>query len=229
MRKDIGLIPLDDKELAMDSRDIAIICGKEHKNVLRDIRKMLDELAEPKNEPVNGLKNEPVDNRAKNGLVEKYERQYIDAHGEKRVYYLLPEVECLTLVSGYSVKLRSQIIKDWLRLRKRFAKIRQKSIAQRNTFTDTLKEHGYTKQHEYIQTTKQMKKELGITVPKTKMSERQLKFITASEYVADAMLDDEMGYSEVNPVCIEASKGVANMLVKHSVKVASPPLHQVLL
>lgn len=214
MKKDIGLIPLNDKELAMDSRDIATLCGKEHKNVLRDIRKMLGELAELKNEPVNELKNEPVNNQAKNKLVEKYERQYTDAHGEKRVYYLLPEVECLTLVSGYNVRLRSQIIKDWLYLRKRFSKMRQKSITQRNTFTDTLQEHGYTKQHEYIQTTKQMKKELGITVPKTKMSEKQLKFITASEYVADAMLDDEMGYNEVNPICVEASKGVAKILIK---------------
>ena len=41
--------------------------------------------------------------------------------------------------------------------------IRTKSKAIRNNFTDTLKQHGYTKSYEYINTTKAMKKELGIT------------------------------------------------------------------
>ena len=74
--------------LTMSSREIAELCGKEHKNVIRDIRLML-----------NGLKTEPV----------CFAGQYRDAKGEMRECFNLPKRETLVLVSGYSVELLSLI------------------------------------------------------------------------------------------------------------------------
>ncbi len=93
-----------------------------------------------------------------------------------------------------------------------YKQARQKSIEVRKTFTDTLKAHGYDKQYEYINTTKAMKKPFGITAKKTDMTEAEIKKITAAEYLAEAMLADECGYSEVNPVCVDASNAVYNAM-----------------
>ena len=93
-----------------------------------------------------------------------------------------------------------------------YKQARQKSIEVRKTFTDTLKAHGYEKQYEYINTTKAMKKPLGITARKPDMTESEIKKITAAEYLAEAMLADEVGYHEVNPVCIDASVAVESAL-----------------
>lgn len=85
---------------------------------------------------------------------------------------------------------------------------RKESKKVRNRFTETLKEHGYTKQYEYINTTKAMKKELGITAKKDDMTLQELASVSASEWLSMAMLTDERGYHEVNPVCIKASDAV---------------------
>ena len=173
-------------ELMMDSRDIANMTGKKHFHVIRDIENMQSKLTNPK---LVWLK-------------------YKDNKGEMRTCARLPYRELMVLLTGYSVELRSAIIDRWLYLEKEYKQKRVKSIEARNTFTDTLKEHGYTKAHQYIQTTKQMKNKLGITNSKENMSTKELKRIAASEALASAMLDDEYGYSEVNPVCIEASEVV---------------------
>lgn len=83
----------------MSSREIATLCDKEHGHVLRDIRKMLDELY-PKMDSIDykgifTLKNEVT------GLTSEI---------------LLPKRECLILVSGYSIVLRSRIIDRWQEL-----------------------------------------------------------------------------------------------------------------
>lgn len=89
-----------------------------------------------------------------------------------------------------------------------FETTREESKKVRNKFTDTLKNHGYTKPHEYINTTKSMKKELGITAKKDDMTLQELAAVSASEWLSMAMLTDERGYHEVNPVCIKASDTV---------------------
>lgn len=89
-----------------------------------------------------------------------------------------------------------------------YSDIRTKSKKVRNQFTETLKNHGYTKQYEYINTTKAMKKELGITAKKDDMTLQELASVSASEWLSMAMLTDERGYHEVNPVCIKASDAV---------------------
>ncbi|WP_370932040.1 Rha family transcriptional regulator [Bartonella sp. DGB1] len=79
----------------MSSREIAKLCGKEHKNVTRDIRQMFTE-----------LKIEPS----------KFLGKYQDSTGRKLVCYHLPKRECLILVSGYSTTLRAKIVDRWLEL-----------------------------------------------------------------------------------------------------------------
>lgn len=46
------------------------------------------------------------------------------------------------------------------------------------------------------------------------MTAKELKAIRASEAMASLLLDNEYGYSEVNPVCVEASNIVINALQK---------------
>ncbi|MCZ2159310.1 Rha family transcriptional regulator, partial [Bartonella sp. 220] len=82
----------------MSSREIAELCGKEHKHIMRDIRQMLEEL--------NGSKFGPVD----------FSGTYVDSKGEHRPCYYLPKRECLILVSGYSTTLRAKIIDRWQQL-----------------------------------------------------------------------------------------------------------------
>ena len=59
-----------------------------------------------------------------------------------------------------------------------------------------------------------MKKPLGIVHKKSEMTAKELKAIRASESMASLLLDDEYGYNEVNPVCIEASEIVKNAMTK---------------
>lgn len=89
---------------------------------------------------------------------------------------------------------------------------REKSRRIRSCFTDMLREHGYSKRHEYINTTRAMKKELGIKEKKDDMTDRQLAMVGASEWLSMATVGDESGYHEVNPVCVDASRTVAGFV-----------------
>ncbi|WP_375646126.1 Rha family transcriptional regulator [Bartonella sp. CM87QHHN] len=79
----------------MSSREIAELCGKEHRNVMRDIRQILTE-----------LKIELSD----------FSGLYKDSTGRTLPCYNLPKRECLILVSGYSTALRAKIIDRWQEL-----------------------------------------------------------------------------------------------------------------
>ncbi|WP_375618923.1 MULTISPECIES: Rha family transcriptional regulator, partial [unclassified Bartonella] len=84
----------------MSSREIAELCSKRHDHVMRDIKKMLEELNVPKF-----------------GVVD-FSGYYLDSKGESRPCYNLPKRECLILVSGYSTALRAKIIDRWQELEK---------------------------------------------------------------------------------------------------------------
>lgn len=81
--------------LTMSSREIAELTGKRHDNVVRDTRKMLEELG------TNHLNFEGV---------------YIDSKGESRTCFNLPKDLTITLVSGYNVQMRYAITKRWMEL-----------------------------------------------------------------------------------------------------------------
>lgn len=82
----------------MTSREIAELTGKDHKNVLPDIRLMLE-----------GLGLSWAD----------FSAQYKDASGRMLPMFKLPKRETLILVSGYSVAMRAKIIDRWQELESR--------------------------------------------------------------------------------------------------------------
>lgn len=84
--------PTPSGELTMSSLQIAEITGKDHKNVMRDIRDTLEQ--------------------AEIGAL-KFERTYTDSQNKDRPCYILPRRECDLVVSGYSVKYRLAIIDRW--------------------------------------------------------------------------------------------------------------------
>lgn len=86
------------KAQTMSSREIADLTGKEHRNVMRDIRVMLVEL--------HG-----------EGGVLSFEQTYTNPqNGQSYPCYALPKRETLILVSGYSVAMRAKIIDRWQEL-----------------------------------------------------------------------------------------------------------------
>ena len=84
--------------LTMSSREIAELMGKEHRNVMRDIRNMLLEL--------HG-----------EGGVLSFEHTYTNPqNGQEYPVFMLPKRETLILVSGYKLALRAKIIDRWAEL-----------------------------------------------------------------------------------------------------------------
>lgn len=179
------LLIIDGKRV-MDSRDIATLTKKQHAHVMRDLREMQE--------------------RVKDASI--FGGIYLDKYGKERPLFKVPYRETMILLSGYSVELRAKVIDRWLQLEKRQKSIREESKKTRNQFTDMLKEHGYTKPGHYIQTTMQMKDSLGITAKKDDMTEIELKKVRAAEALADLLVEDETGYTEVNPVCVNSCKFV---------------------
>ena len=86
--------------VTMSSREIAELTGKEHKNVLADIRKMLQDLELTSAE---------------------FSANLPDVYGRQQQVFNLNKELTLTLVSGYNVKLRLAIIKRWQELEAAFA------------------------------------------------------------------------------------------------------------
>lgn len=82
------------EKLTMSSREIAELCDKEHKQVMRDIRAMLEQL--------------------KQG-TDLYLGQY-ETNNRKYDEYNLPKRESMILVSGYNIIMRAKIIDRWQEL-----------------------------------------------------------------------------------------------------------------
>lgn len=79
----------------MSSREIAELTGKEHKNVLADIRRMLEDLG---------------------AASAEFSADLPDSYGRAQAGFNLPKRETLILVSGYSVTMRARIIDRWQEL-----------------------------------------------------------------------------------------------------------------
>lgn len=98
----------------MSSREIAELCDKRHDHVMRDIKKMLEELYSENTAPKFGvsdfteLKFESSD----------FAGVYKDSTCRTLPCYNLPKRECLILISGYSTALRAKIINRWQKLEK---------------------------------------------------------------------------------------------------------------
>ena len=83
------------QNLTMTSREIAALTGKQHKDVLYDIRKMLGEL------DISSA---------------DFSAEYKDSTGRTLPAFNLPKRETLILVSGYNVGMRAKIIDRWQEL-----------------------------------------------------------------------------------------------------------------
>lgn len=79
----------------MSSREIAELTGKQHNNVLADIRKMLNELSLS---------------------TAEFSAMYKADNGQEYECFNLPKRECLVLISGYSTQFRAKIIDRWIEL-----------------------------------------------------------------------------------------------------------------
>lgn len=88
----------------MSSREIAKLTGKRHDNVKTDIEKMLIELK------LN---------------VPEFTGTYTATNGNNSLEFNLPKRECLILVSGYSIQLRTKIIDRWQELENQQPKPKQ--------------------------------------------------------------------------------------------------------
>lgn len=115
----------------MSSLQIAELTGKQHSNVMRDIRKMAENLNRFRCELVGSeyhrgdrTQYKYMSERPQNALLDfafgkntsQYvitESSYIDAKGEKRAMYNLNKKACFLLASGYDVVLRAKIIDRW--------------------------------------------------------------------------------------------------------------------
>ena len=82
----------------MSSLEIAEITGKNHKNVLRDIRKMLEEIGSDLSQ------------------CQHVETQAPDGYGRFQPLTILDKELTFTLLSRYSFKLSNLIVKRWLEL-----------------------------------------------------------------------------------------------------------------
>ncbi len=95
---DTDLTITEDQPLSMSSREIAELCDKNHADVLRDIRVMLDQLGE---------------------VASKFAGYYVAANGKQNPCFDLPKDLTLTLVAGYNTVLRKRIIDRWMELEAR--------------------------------------------------------------------------------------------------------------
>lgn len=85
-------------QLTMGSREIADLTGKEHGNVMRDIRFLLDELQASKLNPV-----------CKSST-------YTGTNGQQYPQYELDRDTCLTLLLGYDAAARMRVVRRWQEL-----------------------------------------------------------------------------------------------------------------
>ena len=102
------LVNLSQNNQTMTSREIAELTGKQHDNVMRDIRKMLTELYGEKD-------------------VLSFEGIYLDAYKREKPCFKLPKRETLILVSGYNTTMRAAIIDRWQELEGELAHVPQVS------------------------------------------------------------------------------------------------------
>lgn len=90
--------------LTMSTLEIAELTNKEHRNVMRDARKMLVEL------------------HGEGGVLTFEHTHRNPQNGQDYPVYRLPKRESLILVSGYNVELRARIIDRWMELEEAVAK-----------------------------------------------------------------------------------------------------------
>lgn len=111
MKNIIKLTDISNFENLMSSREIANLTEKNHQHIMRDIRRMLEDLGEE----IGASKFGRTSSEAPTVQGFK-ESVYLDVQGKERPEILLNFELTMTLISGYNVVLRNRIIKRWQEL-----------------------------------------------------------------------------------------------------------------
>lgn len=98
--------------LTMSSREIAELTGRDHGNVMRDIRTMLDDL------------------QASNLNPACETTTYAGANGQRYPQYELDRDTCLTLLLGYDAVARMRVVKRWQELEAQAAPAVPRTMSQ---------------------------------------------------------------------------------------------------
>ncbi|QPS81657.1 phage antirepressor KilAC domain-containing protein [Delftia lacustris] len=98
--------------LTMSSREIADLTGRDHGNVMRDIRTMLDDLQASNLNPVCETTT------------------YAGANGQRYPQYELDRDTCLTLLLGYDAVARMKVVKRWQELEAQAAPAVPRTMSQ---------------------------------------------------------------------------------------------------
>ncbi len=157
--------------VTMTSREIAELTGKEHKNVMADIRKMLDELGK---------------------TLAEFSADLPDSYGRLQPCFKLPKDETICLMAGYDVKARMAIIKRWQELEE---KTRSNVIAMPNFSNPAEAARAFADQYEARLLAEKTKAEIGTRREATAMNtaSQAVKKVTKLEIE----LDKSMQYATV--------------------------------
>jgi len=221
----MNILPVT-QSLTMTSREIAELTGKEHKNVLRDIRIMIKQLS------------------AGSDLSWHCKSiTYIDEQGKPREQYELDKDTTLTLVSGYDAIIRFKIIKRWRELEEKAAtkgakvaaattweQQRQAGKEIRADFTNTLENHGVSGfgfaqctdgiyRPLFGATASKLKKQRGLAKTaslRDSMSGKELIASAFAEIVASERMDAnaDQGNSPCYKTCKASGTAVSGLLIK---------------
>ena len=126
--------------LTMSSLEIADLTGKQHKDVIRDIRNMLNQLE------IHSA---------------QFCAQYKDSIGRSLPMFNLPKDETLCLIAGYNVQVRMRIIKRWQEL-----EAKGKPDLSTDVGKLLLIQEMAAKQLELISENKRISESLSIAAPK---------------------------------------------------------------
>jgi phage antirepressor YoqD-like protein len=146
--------------LTMTSREIADLCNKDHKHVLEDVRKMLEQLEVSSAE---------------------FSAQYKDSTGRSLPCFILPKDLTLTLVSGYNVQMRKRIIDRWLDLE---SKSQVKTVDPMQILNDPAAMRGMLLN--YTEKVIQLESKVEVLAPKAEALDRFATYTDGSFCLRDA-------------------------------------------
>lgn len=158
-----NLILANSNNATMSSREIAELTGKNHADVMRDIRAMLDSLKKD---------------------ASSFADIYSDAYGRSQPCFSLQKRETLILVSGYDVAMRAAIIDRWQELE---AKQPSNVVAMPDFSNPALAARAWADQYEARLIAEKTKAEIGTRREATAMNtaSQAVKLVTKLEIELD--------------------------------------------
>jgi len=127
--------PIKANEVFTDSLIVAKEFEKEHSNVLRDIRSLIENL-------------EAVENKDLIGQFKFEESSYVNSQNKKQPKYALNEELTMLLIMGYTttkaLEIKSRFIKEFKQMKKELKDLKQarkEGITCRHSLTDSIQKY----------------------------------------------------------------------------------------